>query len=138
MRAKNDKGEEENMSKPPLTAEQKRVTESYPLGYTMNQKLLRLAKYESDFFGGGNKGEGVMPSEAPLARARMYEVRHFIMSLCNCDKKLFLYYRYVKSETVEHCAEMLGISRASGFRMRKRALLWAYKALYEKNDDEVR
>ena len=116
------KREEENMSKAPLTAEQKRITESYLLGYTMNQKLLRLAKYESDFFGGGNKGEGVMPSEAPLARARMYEVRHFILSLDNSDEKLLLYYHYVKGESIEKCAELLGVSTRTAFRIKARAL----------------
>ena len=115
-----------------------REAESYLLGYGLNRTLLKMDRYEREYYGRGDALDIEAPGEVPLARARMYEVRHFIMSLCNCDKKLFLYYRYVKSETVEHCAEMLGISRASGFRMRKRALLWAYKALYEKNDDEVR
>ena len=115
-----------------------RAAESYLLGYGLNRTLLKMDRYEREYYGRGDALDIEAPGEVPLARARMYEVRHFIMSLCNCDKKLFLYYRYVKSETVEHCAEMLGISRASGFRMRKRALLWAYEALYEKNDDEVR
>ena len=111
-----------------------RAAESYLLGYGLNRTLLKMDRYEREYYGRGDALDIEAPGEVPLARARMYEVRHFIMSLCNCDKKLFLYYRYVKSETVEHCAEMLGISRASGFRMRKRALLWAYEALYEKND----
>ena len=115
-----------------------REAESYLLGYGLNRTLLKMDRYEREYYGRGDALDIEAPGEVPLARARMYEVRHFIMSLCNCDKKLFLYYRYVKSETVEHCAEMLGISRASGFRMRKRALLWAYEALYEKNDDELR
>ena len=106
-----------------------RAAESYLLGYGLNRTLLKMDRYEREYYGRGDALDIEAPGEVPLARARMYEVRHFIMSLCNCDKKLFLYYRYVKSETVEHCAEMLGISRASGFRMRKRALLFACEML---------
>ncbi len=115
------------MQKTPLSAEQKRITENYLLGYTTNQKLLRLAKYEADYFGGGNKGEGVMPSEAPLARARMYEVRHFILSLDNSDEKLLLYYHYIKGESVDRCAELLGVSSRTAFRIKARALQMAFE-----------
>ena len=107
--------------------------ENYLLGYGLNRKLLKMDRYEREYYGRANALDLEAPGEVPLARARMYEVRHFIMSLNNCDEKLFLYYRYVKGETVERCAEMLGISRAGGFRMRKRALLFAYEMLEEKN-----
>ena len=70
--------------------------------------------------------------EAPLARARMYEIRHLINSLPNCDEKLLLYYHYIKGENVERCAELLGISRSSGFRMKKKALVRAYEAFEKK------
>ena len=112
--------------------------EDYLSGYGLNRKLLRMDRYEREYyssqfaFGLDYESSG----EVPLARARMYEIRHFIMSLENCDEKLFLYYRYVKGETVERCAEMLGISRASGFRMRKRALQLVCERLSEKREKE--
>jgi hypothetical protein len=68
-------------------------------------------------------------NEAPLARARMFDVRHFILSLDNSDEKLFLYYHYVKGESVERCSELLGLSRRSGFRMKNRALAMAYSQM---------
>ena len=70
-----------------------------------------------------------------LARARMYEIRHFINSLPNCDEKLFLYYRYVRGESVERCAEMLGISRSSAYRLKNRALSLAASVMAERNGD---
>ena len=116
-----------------MTDEEKiRKTENYLRGYGLDRKLLKMDRYEREYYGNSNSLDLESPGEVPLARARMYEVRHFIMSLNNCDEKLFLYYRYVKGETVERCAELLGISRASGFRMRKRALLLAYETLLEK------
>ena len=116
-----------------MTDEEKiRKTENYLRGYGLDRKLLKMDRYEREYYGNSNSLDLESPGEVPLARARMYEVRHFIMSVRNCDEKLFLYYRYVKGETVERCAELLGISRASGFRMRKRALLLAYETLLEK------
>ena len=116
-----------------MTDEEKiRKTENYLRGYGLDRKLLKMDRYEREYYGNSNSLDLESPGEGPLARARMYEVRHFIMSVRNCDEKLFLYYRYVKGETVERCAELLGISRASGFRMRKRALLLAYETLLEK------
>ena len=95
--------------------------EDFLKGYRMNGKLLRLERYEREFF--GNKGncdfEGM--GEMPLARARMYEVRHLINSLPNSDEKLLLYYHYIKGENVERCGELLGLSRASAFRLKNRA-----------------
>ncbi len=103
--------------------------EDYLKGYCINGKLLRLERYEREYF--GDKGacdfEGI--GEVPLARARMYEVRHFINSLPNSDEKLFLYYRYIKGETVERCGELLGLSRSSAFRLKIRAVKIAAEEL---------
>ncbi len=101
--------------------------ENYLKGYAMNRKLLRLDRYEREFFGADDKDMESI-GEAPLARARMYEIRHFIMSLPNCDEKLLLYYHYVRGESVDRCAELLGIGRSSAFRLRKRALALAKSA----------
>ncbi len=96
-------------------------------GYQMNRKLLRLDRYEREYFGYRETPEE-LSGESSLARARMIEVRHFIMELGNCDEKLLLYYHYIRGESVERCAELLGISRASGFRLKKRALALAIAA----------
>lgn len=55
-------------------------------------------------------------------RMRMYEIRRLIMSLNDDEAKLFLYYRYIYGESILRCAEMLSISRATVYRVRRRAL----------------
>ena len=47
------------------------------------------------------------------------------MSMQNCDEKLMLYNIFVKGHSVERCAELMGISRSSAFRLKKRALVLA-------------
>ena len=95
--------------------------DGYLKGYHFQRKLLRLARYEETYFRRREEREEDT-GEMPLARARMFEIRHFIMSLPNGDEKLLLYYHYVRGESVERCAELLGVARASGYRLKKRAL----------------
>ena len=111
-----------NMAANVNDAEKISEVENYLLGYGLNRKLLKMDRYEREYYGRGDALDLEAPGEVPLARARMYEVRHFIMSLNNCDEKLFLYYHYVKGESVVRCGELLGISRSGAFRMHHRAL----------------
>ena len=104
--------------------------ENYLKGYMLNQKLLRLDRYERTYFGYRDSEETI--PDTPLARAKMFEIRHFIMELENSDEKLLLYYHYIRGETVERCAELLGISRSSGFRLKKRALCIALEIMNKK------
>lgn len=107
-----------------VSPEEIKITENFLKSYLLNQKLLRLDRYEREFFGAvGSEAEG-MP-ETRLARPRMYDVRHFIMSMPNSDEKLLLYYHYVRGQSVEKCADLFGISRSSAFRKKKAALVLA-------------
>lgn len=115
------------MEKGSVSEQDIRETDEYLRGYALNRKMLRMDRYERTYLG-WRPTEEDLPGEPPLARARMYEVRQFIMALPNSDEKLLLYYHYVRGESVEKCAELLGISRSSGFRMKKRALIRATMA----------
>ena len=118
------------MTQASLDKQEKQKIESYLKGYSTNRKMLGAEKYleiygEKDGFLSLIDEE--MLHEAPLAKAKMFGVRHFILDLPNGDHKLFLYYHYVKCESVERCAELLGISRRSAFRLKSKALALAYK-----------
>ncbi|MBQ8850555.1 MAG: hypothetical protein IJ011_09510 [Clostridia bacterium] len=112
------------MTKDLISKAEIKETEDYLNGYALNMKLLRLCKYEKDAsLRDGEENETF--GDELLARAKMFEVRHFIMGLKNSNEKLLLYYRYVRGETVERCAVLLGISRSSAYRLRDRALILA-------------
>ena len=101
-----------------------RSMEDYLRGYGFHQKMLHMDEYERSFFYTPEKNaEGV--GEIPLARVKLFEIRHFIMSMDNSNEKLLLYYHYVKGESIERGAEMLGVARCTAFRMKKRALCLA-------------
>ncbi len=124
------------MAHEPIGKQEKKYIENYLKTYALNKKLLGVEKYHREYFSGDapflDTTDQQMLNEAPLARAKMYGVRHFILELPNSDEKLFLYYHYIKGESTERCAELLGVSRRSAFRIRKRALKMAYEKLSAK------
>ncbi len=104
--------------------------EDYLRGYALGKKIVAAERYERDYLGG--EGECEIFGEIPLARAKMFEIRHFIMDMENSDEKLLLYYHYIKGESVERCGELLGVSRSSAFRMKARALAMAEERFRKK------
>ena len=117
-----------------ISAEQIRIVENYLKEYRFQGRLVRMDRYEREFFRQRQDNSGE-PSDQPIARAKMYEIRHFLMELPNSDEKLLLYYHYIKGESIERCAELLDKSRSSGFRLKKRAL--ALAATYWKRREEA-
>ena len=115
------------MAECPISEEEIRNTENYLKAYKTNQRLLRLDRYERQYLGYRDRSDEIL-GDGAFARARMQEIRHFILSLANGDEKLLLYYHYVRGESVEKCAELLGISRAGAFRLKKRAVIMAAHA----------
>ena len=98
--------------------------DNYLKGYQINRRILRLDRYEKQYFDPDETDVEAF-GEAPLARARMFEIRHFVMRMENSNEKLILYYHYIKGESIEKCAELFGVSRSTAFRMRNRALTMA-------------
>ena len=109
-----------------LTKEQKDLIENYLKSYCFCRRILSMKNYEEKYFD-TMEWESESPLEFTVIKAKMYEVRHFILGMQNSAEKVILYYHYVRGDSVERCAELLGISRSSGFRLKKRALEIAYQ-----------
>ena len=108
--------------------EERKKTENFLRGYSTNEAFVKMDRYEREYF---HSEEGLvdemLPYGVPIAKAKMFEVRHFILQLPNSDEKLLLYYRYVKKLSVERCAELLGVSRRTAYRILDRALRLTYE-----------
>ena len=116
------------MTKTPISEGDIRTVENYLKMYRTYSRLLRVDRYERDYLGFRDSSSETV-GDGSIARAKMYEIRHFIMDLPNSDEKLLLYCHYVRGESMEKCAELLGISRAGAYRMKKRALSLAFERL---------
>ena len=81
----------------------------------------------------------VLPAQdesLPALRAELFFIRRSVLRLPEYPEKLLLYRHFICGDTMERCAELLGISRRSVFRLQKRA----FELYLSKNpsDEEVR
>jgi DNA-directed RNA polymerase specialized sigma24 family protein len=96
--------------------------------YRFGRKMIEINKYEKEYFGGRDNpdaGWAVGEDDEAYIKAKMFEVKRFVTSLPPDDRKLFLFYHYIRCESVERCAELLRISRRSAYRLKRRALEYA-------------
>ena len=99
---------------------------NYLSGYKLYRDLLELEKYEREFLR-SREWSSERPGDLTLARVKMFEIRNFILSLPNSNEKILLYIHYIDCEPIERCGDIMGISRSSAFRLKRKALALAYK-----------
>ena len=113
--------------------------------YSVFRKLLDMELYNKQYFGNAEillKKEDESPlssTETSGIRVKMFTLKRFVLSLGGCNEKLFLFYHYIHGESVGRVAELMGISRRSAFRLKKRALDFAarrYPLVLEKTGKE--
>ena len=89
--------------------------------YRFGRRMLEINKYRAEYFRDSAREDDVScADDEAYIKARMFEIKRFITSLPPDDRKLFLYYHYIKCETVEKCGELLHMSRRSAFRLKRR------------------
>ncbi len=107
---------------------------SYLGEYLLTKQMIAVSRYERQFAEAGDDYGGDASADSPggdeaLWRAKMIEIRRFIMNLSADKKRLVLYYHFIRNQPIEKCAEYLGVSRATVFRIYNAALCCA---AYEK------
>ena len=128
-----------------VSAEELRAAEEYLSSYRHGARMLDCMRYGRNFMGSEVLPEDPLlywsenyediesnsdGADESIIRARMYGVRQFISELkCDSNTRLLLYWHYIRGVSVTRCAEMMNISRAGAFRVRKRALEAAARAL---------
>ncbi len=128
-----------------VSAEELRAAEEYLSSYRHGARMLDCMRYGRQFMGSEVLPEDPLlywsenyeeierdsdGADESIIRARMYGVRQFISELkCDSNTRMLLYWHYIRGVTVTRCAEMMDISRAGAFRVRKRALEAAARAL---------
>ena len=103
-------------------------TRNFLCGYQLCLDMLNLRRYErkrAKSFSDDCDCDDILLGNEAFWRARMYEVSTLISSMKNGREKLILYYHYVRGESIEHAANILGISRRTGYRLHQKGLLLA-------------
>ena len=128
-----------------VSAEELRAAEEYLSSYRHGARMLDCMRYGKQFMGSEvlpedpllywsenyeDRPDSVPDADEALIRARMFGVRQFISGLrCDSNTRMLLYWHYIRGVSVTRCAEMMDISRAGAFRLRKRALEYAARSL---------
>ena len=128
-----------------VSADELREAEEYLSSYRYGVRMLDCMRYGRQFMGSEVLPEDPLlywsetyeekesdsdGADETIIRARMYGVRQFISELkCDSNTRILLYWHYIRGVSVTRCAEMMDMSRAGAFRVRKRALECAAKAL---------
>ena len=97
---------------------------NYLESYLIYARMLAGNRYARTYLGELPDGEK-SAADDPFLKANMLGVRGFIMGLPACREKMLLYYRYLHGHPVEKCAELLGVSRRTAFRIAADALRFA-------------
>lgn len=118
----------EKIKKTEKTEEIEKI-KNYLCGYKLYRSILELEKYEREFIH-SHQWTSERPGDITLAKAQMFEIRHFVLDLPNSNEKIILYLHYIDCEPIERCADIMNISRSSAFRLKKKAL--ALAASYKK------
>lgn len=128
-----------------VSADELRRAEEYLSSYRHGVRMLDCMRYGRQFMGSEvlpedpllywsetyeDRESDLDGADETIIRARMYGVRQFISELkCDSNTRLLLYWHYIRGVSVTRCADMMDISRAGAFRVRKRALETAARAL---------
>ena len=109
----------------------------YLKGYADFRNLLAIKTEDRKYFGNPTKisndqgCEGDEPFQIAMLRMKLLERRRFVLSLPAGDEKVFLFLRYLHGETMESCAERMGVAVRTAYRIHKSALLMASERLPE-------
>ncbi|MBQ7347129.1 MAG: sigma-70 family RNA polymerase sigma factor [Clostridia bacterium] len=119
----------ENQDRIPQTTEERMAqARNFLCGYQLCLDMLNLRRYErkrAQAFSDACDCDDILLGNEAFWRARMYEVSTLISSMKNGREKLLLYYHYIRGESVEHAANILGFSRRTGYRLLQKGLLSA-------------
>lgn len=94
-------------------------------GYQLCLDMLHLRKYErrrAKEFEEPEGCEDVLNGNEAYWKARIYEVQALISSMKNGREKIILYSHFLRGESVERAADLLGVSRRTGYRIYHKGL----------------
>ena len=107
-------------------------TRDFLCGYQLCLDMLQLRRYERKRAKAIEEEfdcEDILTGSEAYWRARMFEINTLLSGMRNGREKMLLYYRYVRGESIEHAASILGFSRRTGYRVHEKALVTASYAL---------
>lgn len=95
-------------------------------GYRLAADMLHLQRYERKRAKGFEEEcacADILEGDEADWKARIQEVGKLLTGMKNGREKLLLYHHYVRGTSIERIADLIGVSRRTGYRIHRRALL---------------
>ena len=130
----NEKGSDWMTQEEEMTVKER--ARNYLCGYQLCLDMLKLRKYErrrAARFDELCECEDILAGDESYWKARIFEIAAFLGRMKNGREKMLLYYRYVKGESIERAAGLMGLSRRTAYRLWHKALLSAGLLLEKTN-----
>ncbi|MBQ9796305.1 MAG: sigma-70 family RNA polymerase sigma factor [Clostridia bacterium] len=114
-----------------ILEEQNQIAEearNFLCGYQLCLDMLKLRKYErkrAKAFEEACECADILNGDEAYWKARIYEVATLLGNMKNGREKMVLYYRYVRGESLESAARLMGVSRRTAYRLWHRGLFIA-------------
>ena len=109
------------------TEEEIRETQNYLCSYRLCVEMLHLRRYErkraKKLCPDDIDCEDILTGSETFWKMRMRDIYVLINSMKNGREKLILYYYYIRGESIERAANLIGFSRRTGYRMLHRGIL---------------
>ncbi len=104
---------------------------AYLESYRETERWLGASRYASEYFGERAEGDEI------FLMAKLYEIKSFLAALPPCREKLFLNLHYIRGFSNEKCAELLGMSERTVYRVKKEAIRLVARRLEEEGDGQL-
>ena len=117
------------------TKEELDAAQNYLLGFHLCAKMLNLRGYERKRAAKADEpdnAEEILGASERYWELQISEIKELINSLHNGREKMVLYYHFLRGESVESSARLIGISRRTAYRMLDKGIAMVALALRER------
>ena len=111
------------------------AAQNYLLSYRLCEKMLKLRGYErkrAARIGTPENAEEIIQASEGHWELQVSEIKELINALPNGREKMVLYCHFIRGESVESAAHVIGISRRTAYRMLQKGLALTALALRER------
>ena len=117
------------------TKEELDAAQNYLLSYRLCERMMNLRGYErkrATRMDEPENAEALLQASECYWELQIREIKALINALHNGREKMVLYYHFLRGESVESAARLIGISRRTAYRMLQKGLAMVALTLRER------
>lgn len=121
------------------TQEELDAAQNYLKAYRLCEKMLHLRDYERKRTAKMEEpanAEQILQASACHWELQIVQTKQLINDIRNGREKMILYYHFIRGESVESAARLIGISRRTGYRMLEKGVALVALCLRQRAEED--